>query len=377
MSRNKYIGYRPTWAEVDLNNLAYNFYQVKKLIQPSVKVMVCVKADAYGHGIIPVSRKLELLGVDYLGVASTDEGIALRNANISKPILVLGLMLKKDIEPVFQYNLTPTICTDELAKAFNAEALRRGRILNVHIKVDTGMGRIGVLYKDSLSFIKKVSLLRALKIEGIFTHFSCADTDKAFTLSQIRIFDKLIEDIRKSGIKISLVHAANSMGLIGYKDSHFNMVRPGLIIYGLYPKPGLKIKLKPVLSLKTKVIFSKKLPKGCGISYGRTYITERAGNILTLPIGYGDGYPRNLSNLAPVLIKGKRFKISGKICMDQIMVDTGSFKVNASADVVLIGKQGKNVISTEELAKLSGTISYEITCGLGARVPRIHKPALE
>ncbi len=377
MSKNKCISYRPTWAEVNLNNLAYNFYQVKKFIQPSVKIMVCVKADAYGHGIIPVSRKLELLDVDYLGVASTDEGIALRNVNIKKPILVLGLMLKKDIEPVFKYNLTPTICTDELAKAFNAEALRRGRILNVHIKVDTGMGRIGVLYKDSLNFIKKVSLLKALNIEGVFTHFPCADTDKVFTLSQIRIFNKLIDDIKKCGIKIPLAHAANSMGLIGYKGSHFNMVRPGLIIYGLCPKPGLKIKLKPVLSLKTKVIFSKKLPKGSGISYGRTYITEKAGNILTLPIGYGDGYPRNLSNLAPVLIKGKRFKISGKICMDQIMVDTGSLKVNASADVVLIGKQGKNVISTEELAKLSGTISYEITCGLGARVPRIYKPALE
>ncbi|TBR17329.1 alanine racemase, partial [bacterium] len=311
MEKNNHKTYRPTWAEVNLNNLAYNFYQVKKITRPSVKIMVCVKADAYGHGIIPVSKRLESLGVDYLGVASIDEGILLRKAGIKKPMLILGLVLKKDIEPVYKYKLTPTICTQELALAFNAEALRRGKVLNVHIKVDTGMGRVGVLYKDSLDFIKKVSSLKALKIEGVFTHLSCADTDKVFTQSQIRIFNKLIDDIKKTGIKIPLVHAANSMGIIGYKDSHFNMVRPGLIIYGLYPKPGLKIKLKPVLSLKTKVIFTKKLPKGHGVSYGRTYITKNTSYILTLPIGYGDGYPRNLSNLAPVLIKGKRFKISG------------------------------------------------------------------
>ncbi len=372
MEKNKHKGYRPTWAEINLDNLAHNFYQVKKITKPSVKVMVCVKADAYGHGIIPVSKKLESLGVDYLGVASIDEGIALRKSGIKKPILILGLVLKKDIAPVFKYRLTPTICTEELAKVFNAEASKRGKALNVHIKVDTGMGRVGILCRDSLDFIKKVSLLKSLKMEGVFTHLSCADTDRVFTRGQIRSFDKLIDDIKNSGIKIPLVHAANSMGLIGYKDSHFNMVRPGLVIYGLYPKPGLKIKLKPVLSLKTKVIFTKKLPKGHGVSYGRTYITKDLSNILTLPIGYGDGYPRNLSNLAPVLIKGKRLKISGRICMDQIMVDAGNLKVNAAEDVVLIGKQGGGMISTEELAKLSGTIPYEITCGLGARVPRIY-----
>ena len=370
--KNKHIGYRPTWAEVDLDNLAHNFREVKKLLSAGVKVMVCVKADAYGHGLVPVAKKLSSCGVDYLGVASIDEGIRLRKAGIKKPVLVLGLALKEDLKPLLEYNLTPTICTMESAEGLNRMASMSGRKARVHIKVDTGMGRIGVLYNDALDFIKKVSRLESIEIEGLFTHLACADTDRPFTLKQIRLFRDLNSKLSRSGINIPLIHAANSMGVLGFKESHFNMVRPGLVIYGLYPRKGLKVELKPVLSLKTRVMYAKKLPRGHGVSYGRTYRAPRDTSVVTLPIGYGDGYPRNLSDLAPVLLKGKRFRVSGRVCMDQIMVDTGKLEAVIGEEVVLIGSQGKHRIRAEKLAELSGTIPYEIICGLGSRIPRVY-----
>jgi len=370
--KNK-IGYRPTWAEVNLNNLEYNFKKIRSLLRPHTKILVTVKADAYGHGLIPVSKRLVANGVDFLGVASIDEGIKLRKAGIRAPILVLGLVLKKDIQPLFGSCLTPTVCDAEFALALDSRARVLNKKLAVHIKVDTGMGRIGVLHDDAFALVRKVHKLKSIVIEGIFTHFPFADLNREFTDFQIGLFNKLIADLKKSGITIPLVHAANSVGLIDYKDSHFTMVRPGLVIYGMHPKEGLGINLKPVLSLKTRVIFVKQVPPGYGISYGHAYITRRTTRIVTLPIGYGDGYPRNLSNLACVLIVGRRFRIAGRICMDQIMVDVGTQRPKIGDEVVLIGRQGKQSITVEELAGLAGTIPYEIVCGLGSRIPRIYK----
>ena len=310
--------------------------------------------------------------MDYLGVASIDEGIKLRKANIKLPILVLGLILKKDIEPLFKYELAATVCSEELALALSKRASSFHKPINIHIKVDTGMGRIGVMQKEALKIIKNIQKLKFVNIEGIFTHFACADFDKNFTSYQIDLFEGLISELERQAINIPLVHAANSAGIINYKKSHFNMVRPGLIIYGLYPFSTPHINLKPVLSLKTKVIYVKKVPKGYGISYGHTYVTKKDTTIVTLPIGYGDGYPRNLSNQASVLIRGKRFKISGRICMDQIMVDVQDTPVKIGDEAVLIGSQGKNKITAEELADLSNTIPYEIVCGLGSRIPRVY-----
>jgi len=372
MSKINEIGYRPTWAEINLSNLTHNLNQIKKMLALKTRIMVTIKADAYGHGLIPVAKRLVSDGVDFLGIASIDEGIKLRNAGVSLPVLILGLILKKDIEPVFKYRLTATVCDEELALSLNNKARNYGKPINVHIKVDTGMGRIGVLHPDAQKLVKKIHKLKFINIEGIFTHLALADMNKKFTLHQIDLFNDLIQGLNKDGINIPLVHAANSMGVIDYKISHFNMVRPGLVIYGLYPKENLKIDLKPVLSLKTRVIFIKGVPSGFGISYGHDYITKKQTRIATLPIGYGDGYPRNLSNKAPVLIGGRRFNICGKICMDQIMLDVGDSAVKTGDEVVLIGSQGKNKITAEELARISGTIPYEIVCGLSSRIPRIY-----
>jgi len=372
MSNKNKIGFRPTWAIINLGNLEYNFKKIKSLLKPKIKVLVTVKADAYGHGLIAVAKRLVACGLDYLGVASIDEGIELRKAGIKIPILILGLILKKDIQPLFTYNLIPTVCDKETAVALSAKATAQ-KPIRIHIKVDTGMGRIGVLHDDAFKLVKEISKLKNIIIEGIFTHFALADKNRKFTYLQIKLFDKLVDDLKRSGINIPLVHAANSIGLIDHKDSHFTMVRPGLVIYGLNPKRKLGINLKPVLSLKTRIVFIKRVPCGYGISYGLTYKTKRPANIVTLPIGYGDGYPRNLSNLALVLIGGRRFHIAGRICMDQIMVDVGNFKPKIGDEVVLIGGQGKQRITAEELADLSGTIPYEIVCGFGNRIPRVYK----
>lgn len=373
MSNKNAIGYRPTWAEVNLNNLEHNFKEVKSVLRPQTKILVTVKADAYGHGLIAVAKRLVACGVDYLGVASIDEGIKLRKAGIKKPILLLGLILKKDILPLFTYRLIPAICDLEMAFALNAKALSLKQKMPVHIKVDTGMGRVGVLSGDAFKLVTDINRLKNIQIQGIFTHFPLADLDRKFTVKQINLFNKLVDDLKKNGINIPLVHAANSIGLVNYRNSHFTMVRPGLVIYGLYPKKNLKLDLKPVLSLKTRVVFIKQVDAGYGISYGATYLTKRPTRIVTLPVGYGDGYPRILSNLAWLLIGGKRFRISGRICMDQIMVDVGNFKPKIADEVVLIGRQGKQRVTVEELADLSGTIPYEIVCGLGSRIPRIYK----
>jgi len=366
------IGYRPTWAEVNLKSLAFNLNQVKKVLSAKTMILATIKADGYGHGLIPVARKLAASGVDYFGVASIDEGIKLRAAGIKIPVLILGLFFKGDIAPLFNYELTPTICSYDLALELDRRGKRLAQRIKVHIKVDTGMGRIGLTGQEALKLIRRIHRLKFIEIEGIFTHFALADINQKFTADQINSFNRLILQLETEGIHIPLAHAANSMGVLAYRQSHFNMVRPGLVLYGLYPRPGLKINLKPVLSLKTKVMYVKKVPKGCGISYGHSYITKKKTTIITLPIGYGDGYPRNLSNIGPILVKGKRFKISGRVCMDQIMVDVGNLKVRLGDEVVLIGTQGKNRISAEELARYCNTIPYEIVCGLGSRIPRIY-----
>ena len=365
--------YRSAWAEINLKNLEYNFEVVKKLVGPKVKILVPVKSDAYGHGIIVISKELERLGVDYLGVASIDEGIVLRNAGVAKPILVLNTVPVNYAAPIIEYGLTQTVCTRELAHALNKEARKRRVAAPIHIKVDTGMHRIGVAHRQAYAFIKDMARLSNLNLEGIFTHFPCADSSRRFTLTQIKMFNGLIGKLEKAGIHMPLRHTANSIAVMDYPQSHFNMVRPGLMVYGLRPKEGPGAKLKPLLSLKAKIAYLKTVPKARGIGYGHTFVTAKKMRIATLPIGYGNGYPRSLSNRAHCLIAGKPARIVGRICMDQMMADVTGIKNVAIGDTaVLVGNQKDKSIRVEYLARLAKTIPYEIVCNLGERIGRIY-----
>ena len=371
--------YRPTWADVDSKALEHNYIQVKRLAGKDVQMMAVVKANAYGHGTVEVSQVLEGLGVNYLGVATTDEAVRLRDHGIKTPILVLGSVLPEEVKIAKDRDITLTLCNHEILKEIKALAKSeggQGAKVKVHIKADTGMGRIGIWHEDALHFVKEVAAENSILLEGIYTHFSTAGRDEFFTNYQMESFERLLTAIEKSWIKIPLKHAANSIATVDYKRAHLNLARPGLIIYGMYPKytfPKL-IKLKPVMSLKTKIVFLKDIPPGRSISYGRTFITQRHTKIATLPIGYADGYHRGLSNKAEVLVRGQFASIVGKITMDQTMIDVGHIRgVKIGDEVVLIGKQGRHEIRVEKLARLAGTIAYDFICGISNRVPRIYK----
>ncbi|MFC1631730.1 alanine racemase [Candidatus Omnitrophota bacterium] len=371
---------RPTWAEIDLRAIKYNLSQIKKIVNSGrkhrIKVMVVVKANAYGHGLIPVAKILETLGADYLGVASLDEAIALRQAAIRLPILVLGSILPEEVDQALKYDLSLTICNKELTYVLNRKAKPAGKIVPVHIKVDTGMGRIGIWHEQALSFIKMIKKMKNINIEGIYTHFASAARDNFFTNYQLKSFNNLLKKLHQENIQFIYRHAANSIALVDLHKSHFNLVRPGIIVYGMYPKRSFSkiLKLKPALSLKSKVVFIKEVPAGRSISYGRTFITEKTTRIATLPIGYADGYGRILSNRASVLIRGQRAPVVGKVTMDLTMIDVGHIKgVKIGDEAVLIGRQRQTVMSTEEIARVSKTIPYEIVCSITNRVPRVYK----
>jgi len=367
--------FRPTWAEIDLRAIAHNYKAVRKIAGKSTRMMVVVKANAYGHGTVEVSRVLEGLGVDYLGVATTDEAMRLRDHGIKTPILILGHVLPSEVRASIEHDITLTLCSNELVGVIK-EAASLDKKAKVHIKIDTGMGRIGVWHEEALNFIKNLAEEKDIAIEGIYTHFSSAGRDDFFTAYQMESFENLLSKLEGFDIRIPLRHAANSIATVDFERSRQNLVRPGLIIYGMYPKhtfPKL-IKLKPALSLKTRIVFLKDTPPGRSISYGRTYITQKQTKIATLPIGYADGYSRNLSNKADVLVRGHRAPIVGKVTMDQTMIDVGHIKrVSVGDEVVLIGKQGRDEIRAEKLARLAGTIAYETVCSISNRVPRIYK----
>ncbi len=364
--------YRPTWAEIDLKAIRHNFNVIKSMVKKDVKIMAVVKANAYGHGSVEVSRVLESEQADYLGVATLDEAVTLREAGVKAPILILGSIFPHEAITAAQNDITLTLCNAELLKAIVDNNLP----VKVHIKIDTGMGRIGVWHEDAVPFIASVrDASDKITIEGIYTHFSIAGRDKFFTTYQIDSFIAVCEKAKEMGIDIPLKHASNSLAIIDWERSHFNMVRPGLIIFGMAPRrPNAKVKsLKPVLALKTKVAFVKNVGPGRSVSYGRTFIAQTPTCIATLPIGYADGYGRILSGKAQVLINGSIAPVVGKVTMDQTMIDVGLIgPVNVGDEVVLVGKQKNNEIKVETLGRLSGTIPYEIVVGITSRVPRLY-----
>ena len=366
---------RPTVAEIDLTALRYNFQQVTKLSDSSRKFLAIVKANAYGHGAVRISQELEKCGVNFLGVAMCEEAAELRMAGIKSSILVMGGIFNNQEDAVFKHNLIPVIFDIDSARRLNVRAAQNGIKLKVHVKLDTGMGRVGILPGDAETFFSLIKNFDSLQVDGLLTHLAIADAaDEAatsFTCGQIDTFTSLVEKVKEMGFSPTYLHLANSAAIIRQLAPCFNLVRPGIMLYGISPSPSLRIDLKPVLSLKTKIIALKKIPRGCSISYRRTFICDRDSLIATLPIGYADGYSRQFSNRSAALIHGRRAPVAGVVCMDMTMVDvTDVPAVNLHDEVVLLGSQGSQSINAYELAEIAHSIPYEILCGISNRVPR-------
>ncbi|MFH1683298.1 MAG: alanine racemase [Candidatus Margulisiibacteriota bacterium] len=361
-----------TYAEISLSAIQHNIGEIRKLLKPQVKYMAVVKANAYGHGAIAVSRAAVEAGADFLAVANLLEALELRDAGIVSPILILTESPTSVMDEIIQYDLTQTVYSFSEAKALSDEANKRKKNASVHVKVDTGMGRVGVLPSEAVAFITKISSLKGLDLEGIFTHFAKAEDPKDnFTQDQFQKFSQVISKVDHIPIK----HSANSAAVLFHPETHLDMVRVGLLMYGLHPQGNSqrRLNLKPALSFKSRVTYIKKISAGTPVSYGSTYVAPIDTTIATIPVGYADGFSRRLSNRGQVIIRGKRYPVVGMVTMDMTMVDVGSSKVEVGDEVVLIGEQNGQVISADEVATLENTISYEVVCGIGKRAPRIYK----
>jgi alanine racemase len=369
-------GDRPTSAVVDLDTLGRNFGEVLRRAGGR-SVLAVVKARAYGHGAVPVSLRLLESGAQMLGVALVEEGRELRSAGITAPILVMGALFPEQAEAVAELGLTPVVYSMPVARALAAAAIRRARRIAVHVKIDTGMGRIGVMPAEAAQFIGELRCLEGIDVRGLMTHFADADLrDKQFSSDQMDRFEEVVRSLESGGISVPERHAANSAALLDYPRALFTMVRPGLMLYGYNPLATAlpDLELHPVLSLVTRIASIKKVPAGVPISYGRTFTTARESLIATIPIGYADGYSRSLSNRGEALVRGMRVPVAGRICMDMCMLDVTQVPgVREQDEVVLIGRQGAEVITADDIAKFCGTIPYEVLCGISQRVPRVYR----
>ena len=365
-------------ANIDLDAILFNMESMRKKIDPNTKIMAVVKTDGYGHGAIPIAREIEHL--DYLygfAVATVEEGLMLRRSGIRKPILILGYIFPDQYEDVIEAEIDPSVFTLEMAKTLSDTAGRVGKTCKIHFAVDTGMSRIGYqVTEESADEMAQIAALPHMMVEGIFTHFAKADeVDKTFTFEQMKKFRKMIAMMEERHVTIPIHHCSNSAGIAEIPQANMNMVRAGITLYGLWPSDEVdraSICLRPALSLKSHVAYVKKLEAGRAISYGGTYTTQSERLIATIPVGYGDGYCRGLSNKGSVLIHGRRAPICGRICMDQFMADVTEIPdVKIGDEVTLIGKDGDDEITMEEVGNLSGRFNYEFVCDLGKRVPRV------
>jgi alanine racemase len=366
---------RPTLAAIDLHALTHNYAEVTRRIGGR-KVLAVVKAQAYGHGAVPVARHLAGLGVHMFGVAMVEEGQDLRDAGIIAPILVMGPVFPEQAGSLIRANLTPVVYTLQVAKALSDAAAGAGRTVQVHVKIDTGMGRIGVSPEEAVLFIETISKFPGIVVEGVMTHFADADLqDKKFAAAQMERFEALIGSLDAKGIAIPFRHAANSAAVLEYDRALLTMVRPGLMLYGYNPlESGVPADVRPVLSLLTRIAYIKKVQAGVPISYGRTFVTKRESLIATIPIGYADGYSRGLSNRGEAIVRDKRVPVAGRVCMDMTMLDVTEVPgVTAGDEAVLIGSRGNERISADDIAAKTGTIAYEVLCGISGRVPRVIK----
>lgn len=372
--------YNRVCAEIDLDAVAYNMEQMKKRIGDNARLIGVIKTDGYGHGAVPIAEMFEEM--DYVwgyAVACIGEAVVLRKNGIKKPILILGCVFPDEYETMIEYDIRAAVYTEQMAEAMSETAVRMGKKAYFHIKVDTGMGRIGFqVNEESADVIERISRLPNVCIEGMFTHFAKADEkDKTYTLQQHEKFMWMKAEMEKRNISILYFDCDNSAGIIDFPDMKHDLARAGISTYGMYPSDEVNksaVDLKPALRLTSHVSFVKEVEPGTSISYGGTFVAPEKMKVATIPVGYGDGYPRSLSNKGSVLIHGKRAKILGRVCMDQFMADvTGIPETEFMDEVTLIGKDGSDEITVEELSDLSGRFNYEFVCCLGRRIPRVYR----
>ena len=369
---------RPTRAEIRLGALRRNFDRARKLAGPGVKVMAVVKADAYGHGMLRVASELIAQGADYLGVAIIEEAVALREAGFAAPILVFGSPPDDQIPLFARHGIDMAVVSASKARSAAAVAAAEGKSIRCHLKIDTGMGRIGARWDGLESFAEELSDLASgpgsgLDIVGVFSHLATADCDLSFAREQVARFRSSLSRLAKRGIEPPLAHIANSAALVGLPEARFGMVRPGIFVYGYEPSPLGTAGVEPVMRLASRISFVKKVPRGEGLSYGLTWRAATETTVATLPIGYGDGYSRSLSNRAQVWVGHRSAPIAGRICMDQTMLDLGPGTEAVEGDeVILFGLKDGEGMPGERICELLDTIPYELTCMVGARVPRVY-----
>ena len=373
---------RPTWAEIDLNHLASNFNQIKKRVSPAARVMAVIKANAYGHGAVECARRLANEGADWFGVALPEEGIELRASGIVQPVLCLGGFWHGQAGMCIQHRLTPVVYRLDMIESLNQAASDAGMVADVHVKVDTGMGRLGIRFDQLSEFVAAIGQFRNVRIDGLMSHLAAADDDSCqpLTEDQVRRFEDAVVVFRDHGYRPTYLHLANSAGIFGHREAWGNMVRPGGVLYGLWrdvlPPSTSDPDLRPVMSLYSRISLLKWVPAGETIGYGCTFEASRKTLIATLPVGYHDGYMRGLSNRAHVIVRGMYAPVVGRISMDLTLIDvTNVSGVALDDEVTLLGWDRHNrelKIPAEDLARISGTLSYEVTCGVAERVPRVY-----
>jgi alanine racemase len=363
------------WSEIDVGALKRNVARTRQLVGKEVKILLTIKADAYGHGAPHVARTVVASGVDMLGVATLHEGIELRGAGVRVPILILSPSLVNEIDEIFEWHLTPTVSDMKFAQAYAFSGSHMNDKARVHVEIDTGMTRGGVNQMEAVDFVTALSRLPGLTIEGLYTHFpSTYDDDAEFTEGQIDAFGRIVGALKDKGIEIPLLHTANSAAITQCPGSYFNMVRPGGMIYGMFPRKDMNgAGLDPVMSFKSRVVNVKKVARGRTVSYGRTHRFDRDSRVAAVAAGYGHGLVRSLSNSGALLVRGARAPIVGMVTMDVTLLDVTDIPgVSVGDEVVIFGRQDKAEISVYEVAERCGTIAYEITCGIGKRVPRVY-----
>ncbi|HSG28163.1 MAG TPA: alanine racemase [Candidatus Krumholzibacterium sp.] len=365
----------PAWVEVDLDAFEYNLDRIRESTGKGTDILLVVKADAYGHGAVRISKFAVEAGVHMLGVATLDEGRELRKAGIETPVLILSPVLPDEMDEVLDSDLAVTVSSVEFARAASLAAVRKGRRCTVHIEVDTGMGRAGLDQDTAVTAIKEIAALEGLDIEGIYTHFPASDSDFDYTREQISDFDDMIVGLGKEGLSFRYIHAANSAAIINFPSSRFNMIRPGLLAYGHYPSIDLKgrIDILPVMKFKSRLVLTREMEAGQSISYGRTFIAPRDMTVGVIGAGYGHGISHRMSNKGFFLFRGKEVPILGRVTMDMTMIDLSGFESpRVGEEITIFGRQGESEISADDVAQWDGTLNYEVLCRISKRVVRVY-----